>query len=688
MFLTITPLSSHYNHTKHNTKSQTHHHHTTNLISSPSCPPLPSSETHRCLLSSPGAAGQSQAFRERPDSVQVRAGSDVFLRCAVDHQQGKAQWTKDGFALGFERNVPGYPRYQYSGEAALGEHHLIIKGITLEDDGEYQCQVGPTANALPIWAAANVTVMVPPGSIRVAGRREGEMVVVAEGEDVQLECVVGDARPEPSLAWYRDGLRVDESEYTLQTDVRRPSTRRRLVSVTSRLTVRATREDDGTQYTCRASHPALQHPALPLAASLTLSVLHPPDPPSITGYRTGEVLRAGERRTLTCRVVGGNPGPWVTWYWHQVLPNNTLRTQARKSVHLNDKTSGDLRSRGVSVTQQVTASRTDDGAVYECRVTSDQLSRPLSANVTLTVHYEPAQVRVSGPTVVTAGQRFTLTCITSAANPPANLTWILDGEQVNTTKNIVTRDDGGGWVTSSELSSEAGRASGVRMVRARCEAQHLEATDVITHTRNITVMRPPGQPVVELKAQRQVVAGSLVEFTCITKGGHPPPKVRLYKNDKELLGQTAVRSGVTAVTATMTAAAEDNGARLKCDASNAALPDPLTAVTTLNMLFPAWEVRGWANPRSVEVGKVITLTCESSSSIPASTITWPSDANAIAEPSSRKSPGSFGGQITRSEMRVRVTAEDQGRVVTCEADNGLGVTVATNITLDVLRECV
>lgn len=37
---------------------------------------------------------------------------------------------------------------------------------------------------------------------------------------------------------------------------------------------------------------------------------------------------------------------------------------------------------------------------------------------------------------------------------------------------------------------------------------------------------PPGQPVVELKAQGQVVAGSLVEFTCITKGGHPPPKVR------------------------------------------------------------------------------------------------------------------------------------------------------------------
>ncbi len=39
-------------------------------------------------------------------------------------------------------------------------------------------------------------------------------------------------------------------------------------------------------------------------------------------------------------------------------------------------------------------------------------------------------------------------------------------------------------------------------------------------------------------------------------------------------------------------------------------------------------------------------------------------------------------------MRVRVTAEDQGRIITCRANNGLGASVATNITLDVLRECV
>lgn len=55
--------------------------------------------------------------------------------------------------------MPGYPRYRYAGDAAKGEHHLVIKGVTLQDDGEYQCQVGPTANASAIWAAANLTVL-------------------------------------------------------------------------------------------------------------------------------------------------------------------------------------------------------------------------------------------------------------------------------------------------------------------------------------------------------------------------------------------------------------------------------------------------------------------------------------------------------------------------------------------------
>lgn len=60
---------------------------------------------------------------------------------------------------GFNRTVPGYPRYQYVGNETIGEHHLVIRGATLEDEGEYECQVGPTATQEAIWSGANVTVM-------------------------------------------------------------------------------------------------------------------------------------------------------------------------------------------------------------------------------------------------------------------------------------------------------------------------------------------------------------------------------------------------------------------------------------------------------------------------------------------------------------------------------------------------
>lgn len=41
-----------------------------------------------------------QQFTERPLNTSVREGQMAILRCKVANQQGRAQWTKDGFALG------------------------------------------------------------------------------------------------------------------------------------------------------------------------------------------------------------------------------------------------------------------------------------------------------------------------------------------------------------------------------------------------------------------------------------------------------------------------------------------------------------------------------------------------------------------------------------------------------------
>ena len=44
-------------------------------------------------------------------------------------------------STGYDRNVPGFPRYSIFGDEKDGVHNLRIENARLEDDGEFQCQV-------------------------------------------------------------------------------------------------------------------------------------------------------------------------------------------------------------------------------------------------------------------------------------------------------------------------------------------------------------------------------------------------------------------------------------------------------------------------------------------------------------------------------------------------------------------
>lgn len=122
----------------------------------------------------------------------------------------------------------------------------------------------------------------------------------------------------------------------------------------------------------------------------------PPGRPVISEYHTGEVLKAGENRILVCHVFGGNPSPKVMWFrhgrpQHQIAaaaaasagPRRGRRDELVTSAHPANQRRA---SGGVFVSQQVVATREEDGAVYECRVSSELISRPYTTNVTLTVH--------------------------------------------------------------------------------------------------------------------------------------------------------------------------------------------------------------------------------------------------------------------------------------------------------------
>ncbi|KAL3284557.1 hypothetical protein HHI36_018714 [Cryptolaemus montrouzieri] len=103
--------------------------------------------------------GQQQYFRVQPRNVKVQEGGEVMLECEVANLAGQVQWTKDGFALGFSSVIPGFPRYSVIGDRRHGVYNLRVSNASLEDDAEYQCQVGPARMHKAIRANAHLNVI-------------------------------------------------------------------------------------------------------------------------------------------------------------------------------------------------------------------------------------------------------------------------------------------------------------------------------------------------------------------------------------------------------------------------------------------------------------------------------------------------------------------------------------------------
>lgn len=60
---------------------------------------------------------------------------------------------------GFVGIIPGFPRYSVLGDRSQGVHNLRVSNASLEDDAEYQCQVGPAKLNSAIRANAKLTVI-------------------------------------------------------------------------------------------------------------------------------------------------------------------------------------------------------------------------------------------------------------------------------------------------------------------------------------------------------------------------------------------------------------------------------------------------------------------------------------------------------------------------------------------------
>ena len=151
----------------------------------------------------------TQVISSPPSDVIAVSGERARLRCSVHNRQGPCQWTKNGFGLGEDPDLPGYARY--SMDTSGDKCDLVIDPVLAEDEAEYQCQVGPVPGTPGVSSdLVSLTVHHEPGLPHILEAKHGDTLQVERGQELRLECETQGGKPVADIEWkHGDGSKVE-----------------------------------------------------------------------------------------------------------------------------------------------------------------------------------------------------------------------------------------------------------------------------------------------------------------------------------------------------------------------------------------------------------------------------------------------------------------------------------------------
>ncbi|XP_040568180.1 nephrin isoform X2 [Lepeophtheirus salmonis] len=609
-----------------------------------------------------------QFFRKKPRDQKIIAGQSTTIPCEIGNRHGSVQWTRDGLTLGFDRKLPGFSRYSVSGKEINGQFNLEIVNATLNDDATFECQVGPADGNSPIRARAKLDVLLPPKRIEITGLDSGSRIIIRENEEVELKCVVFEAKPKATIIWYRENSKFF-TESRIDEDTIGEDAEHRVTSISS-IRIRPTQKDNHVTWACEAVHPALKN--APMRASVLLSVQHPPGRPEITGYIEGETIRVAQSVTLICTSRGGNPLADVIWYRNGELADKSYTSSGRESRN----------------TFTFIAETDDDNARFRCEASNEFSAEPMDAEIVLSVQFAPSKIYLYGPNEARRDDSVDYSCSTSNSNPPAIIQWIIDNSTLDASSYFTQKlpSPMGGWITVSNISVKVEENKKNKIVS--CHVLNSELNDVKTKSQILSVIYPPGTPTIQgLSFDDVLIAGKLKRLKCTSMAGNPPPTLRWYRGKELLHSRTVITDQFASAELEFIPARKDNLGDLRCEAINSALRFPVYASQNLSVDFSPNFVKIESHPEFPVSGEKSLLTCESGTSQPPSQITWwIGDEEIIDGVRSNDYPGEFGGKRSRSELQLLVSGRiHNGALIRCRAQNHLDY-VDDTITLSVAHK--
>ncbi|XP_068026933.1 LOW QUALITY PROTEIN: nephrin [Melanerpes formicivorus] len=564
------------------------------------------------------------------------------------------------------------------------------------------CSASNEAGPAPAEAELVLDVHYPSGPPRIEGLESPQ---VRAGETLKLLCVVQGGNPPPSLYWDKDGEPLGGS-WVMEGDPPRLSR--------SLLSLPVTPGDHGAVLSC-ATHSPPRPPGT--TASITLSVIYPPSEVVILGTPT---VAENQTVTLACSSAPSNPPARLRWW----LGGEELEPTETSSLPVSPtgRRWGALAAHtGNSQPYWQPVLVCTGGYCWRLVRTGGYWSVLLG-----TGPYRCVLVGTSGywSILVGTGPYWWVLVHTSAywwaPVGTGPYWWVLVHTSTGPYRHVLVGTIGywsvlvgtgpyqcvlvgisGYWSVLVGTSPYwrilgGGAMANVSIVGQR--RQHgrplvCEAGTAGLGTRSASVLLsvtyPPQQLWIESPPPGATFRpGAKLRLSCHARGGNPTPRLSWSKDGRTLKeGAPAGGGAVVSRELLLTLAASDNGATYRCHCATAPGTAPLSAATTLRVLFPPLAVTISATPPEPRPGHTLLLTCLAGPAHPLPTLRWTRRGQQLPGEALPPAPGSFGGVTARSRLRLGLALGDQGQSVSCEASSPeLGVTTSATYRLLLRRE--
>nr|AKN21717.1 NPHS1-1 [Schmidtea mediterranea] len=603
-----------------------------------------------------------QCFRELPSpKYDVLEGKDVLMGCRVAHQQGKLQWAFKGKMLGFDRNIPTYPRMRMTGNAVIGDHSLFIENVKVSDSGNYECQLSPAASQPPRRRMTKLTVLKVPSTpiIYQNGQSNKQNISVSIKKDefdsnINLTCVSLNGNPVPTFEWsvnrspLKHGFKFRGNKVSIET----------INDTANSLSMKSSQIMNGDIVTCGVENNAtrkmfnLTERIIKTQMRVFKRIL----PGKIVIKEVSDIEKTvyvteGHQLQLSC--VCNNPGdPPIDLKWN-INEDDLMIAQDKilsvKSEHFSQNT---FRMSNIS--------RKWHRKELYCSGSQDNYAIPSSATVLILVNYPPSKIEMEAISIKTnvslhnpstvyckEGQKVKLSCTSdNFFTDNVRILWFIksseesDWKPITTSfeKTVFTSDGRLKYITSSlevppsfvdkDISSHILSRLLSQVV---CIVKSTEFNIEIRRQLKIELFEEPSVPVLTLNnlSKPQILTnGESAKLKCTVTGGHPTPQLRLLdERDREMKSSNLHEIGITRLEYNIEVKPRDNEKKFRCIVSYNNVMDFESASSELMALQVA-------NPPKQLHMKIISsmdnlianqnfeMQCHTDSSFPEAKIEW------------------------------------------------------------------